>query len=296
MKTEWTQQPYFAALDWAKDHHDLIVVDRLGTIVADFRFAHTAAGWEEFAQKMKAFAPCPIAVETSKGLAVDQLLHRGYPVYPVNPKAAKGYRERKSPSGNKTDRADAWSLADALRTDGAPWRQLQPQDEATATLRLLCRDESVLIAQRTALINQLQAALREYYPVALDAFEDWTIPAAWAFVRQFPSPAALQQAGQRKWEKFLHTHRLWRPGTAEHRLALFTCPDPLPARAAVVSAKSLLALSLAALLEALQRQIERYRERITQTFRAHPDHNLFGSTENIFGFPHSWLAEKTNMP
>jgi hypothetical protein len=35
---------------------------------------------------------------------------------------------------------------------------------------LLCRDEVALIEERTALINELQSALREYYPAALEAF------------------------------------------------------------------------------------------------------------------------------
>jgi hypothetical protein len=26
MNPNWNEQPYFAALDWAKDHHDVIVV------------------------------------------------------------------------------------------------------------------------------------------------------------------------------------------------------------------------------------------------------------------------------
>jgi transposase len=218
-----------------------------------------------------------VALETSSGPAVDQLLARGWPLYPVNPKAAERYRQRKAPSGTKTDQLDAWSLADALRTDGQGWRVLLPQDEATATLRSLCRDEIALIEQRTALVNQLLAALREYYPAALEAFDDWTAPCAWAMLVQFPTPLSLQNAGKRKWEKFLHTHRLWRADTAPARWELFAAANALPASAAVVNAKSLLAVSLVAVLQALQRQLDEYRRRITQAFAQHPDHDLFGS-------------------
>ena len=277
MNATWTEQNYFAALDWAQAHHDVIVVDRVGTIVADFQFPHTGEGWGQFDQHMQPFGPCPLAIETSCGLVVDQLLQRGYPVYPVNPKAAKRYRERKVPSGTKTDRYDAWSLAEALRTDGHAWPALHLQDEATATLRLLCRDEIGLIEQRTAFVNQLQAALREYYPLALESFDDWTKPFAWAFVRAFPTAPALQQGGRRRWEKFLHVHRLWRAETAAERLAQWTRGQQLHASAASVTAKSLLALSLVAVLESLQRQIEEYRRRITAAFTQHPDHDVFGS-------------------
>lgn len=276
MNTDWPQHSHFAALDWASDHHDVLVLDRTGAVVAEFRFAHSAAGWAEFTEKLKPFPSTPFTLETSSGPAVDQLLQRGCVLYPLAPGAAARYRERKAPSGTKSDRHDTWSMADALRTDGHAWRVLRPQDEATALLRALCRDEIGLIEQRTQLVNQLQAALREYYPAALEAFGDWTVPTPWAFLQQFPTPVALQTAGKRKWEKFLHTHKLWRPQTRDERLAVFAAANALPASAAVVSAKSLLAVSLAKVLVTLQAQIDEYRRRIVAAFRAHPDHDLFG--------------------
>ena len=156
------------------------------------------------------------------------------------------------------------------------WRPLLAQDETTATLRALCRDEIALIEQRTALVNQLLAALHEYYPAALEAFDDWTKPYAWALIQQFPTPLALQSAGQRKWEKFLHTHRLWRTDTAPARLDLFRRANALPASAAVRDAKSLLAISLVKVLQALETQLQEYRRRITEIFAHHPDHDVFG--------------------
>jgi transposase len=226
---------------------------------------------------MQAFGKCPVAIETSSGPAVDQLLQRDHPVYPLNPKAAQRYRERKCPSGNKTDRHDAWSMADALRTDGHGWMPLIAQDEATAMLRLLCRDENVLIEQRTALVNQLQAALSEYYPLALESFEDWTKPFAWAFLRNFPTAQALSKAGRRRWEKFLHAQKLWRPGTASARLETWQKGQQLNASAAVANAKALLSLSLVNVLQSLQKQIDEYRGRIRAAFEHHPDHDIFGS-------------------
>ena len=276
MNAHWNDYSHFAALDWASDHHDVTVVDRLGHIVLEFRFDHTAAGWADFVQHMQPFSGAPLALETSSGPAVDQLLQRGWTLYPVNPKAAQRYRERKAPSGTKTDRHDAWSLADALRTDGHAWRALAWQDEATATLRALCRDEMTLIEQRTALVNQLRAALREYYPAALEAFEDWTSPGAWAFLKRFPTPQTLLKAGERPWQKFLHSHRLWRGEGGPERIAIFARANTLPASPAIVKAKSLLATSLAAVLETLEKQLDEYRLRINEAFRNHPDHDIFG--------------------
>jgi transposase len=273
----WTDITHYAGFDWAKDHHAVIIVDTQGQIVADFELEHSLEGWQRLVKETSAYPNLAVAIETSQGAAVDQLLQRQYTVYPVHPVAAESYRQRKAPSGTKTDHLDAWGLADALRVDGQGWRVLQPLDPMTEQLRLLCRDEVVLIEQRTALVNQLQQALAEYYPAALEAFTDWTDSFTWEFVIEFPTPEALVKAGKRRWEKFLHTHKLWRPETAEKRLKIFARADQFKGSQAIVRAKSQLAVSLAKLLRTLRQQLDLYRKQIEALFKDHPDHDLFGS-------------------
>lgn len=273
----WTEITHYAGFDWAKDHHSVVIVDAQGRIVADFQFHHSLEGWQRFVEQTVAFPNLAVAIETSRGAAVDQLLQRDYTLYPVQPMAAQRYRERKAPSGTKTDHLDAWSLADALRVDGHGWRALQPADPLTERLRLLCRDQVALIQQRTALVNQLQQALAEYYPAVLEAFDDWTKDTSWEFVIVFPTPQALVKAGPRRWEKFLHTHKLWRPETAQKRLEIFARADQFKGSDPIVAAKSQLAVSLCKLLRTLGQQLELYRQEIKALFQQHPDHDLFGS-------------------
>lgn len=273
----WKDLTHYAGFDWAKEHHAVVIVNGEGRIVADFEFAHSLEGWERFVQETSGWPHLAVAIETSQGAAVDQLLQRDYQVYPVHPVAARSYRQRKAPSGTKTDHLDAWALADALRVDGHGWKALQPMDELTQQLRLLCGDEVSLIEQRTALVNQLQQALAEYYPTALEAFEDWTKPFTWEFVLAFPTPEALVSAGRRRWEKFLHSHRLWRSETVEKRLQLFAQADQFKASVSIVRAKSQLAVSLCKVLCLLEQQLKHYRQQIEELFRTHPDHDLFGS-------------------
>jgi transposase len=190
---------HFVGFDWAKQHHHAVILNPAGQIVAEFGFEHTQAGWQQWRQQAARFAPLAVAVETSQGTVIDQLLQTpDCTLYPLNPKAAQRYRDRKAPSGTKSDHLDAWSFADALRLDGSNWKPLSKQDPRLEQLRLLCRDEMALIEERTALLNQLQAALHEYYPAALEAFEDWNCPGAWAFVEAFPTPQALVSAGKRR--------------------------------------------------------------------------------------------------
>jgi hypothetical protein len=96
-------------------------------------------------------------------------------------------------------------------------------------------------------------------------------------IQQFPTPLQLQNAGKRRWEKFLHTQRLCRTDTAPARLQRFAQANALPASAAVVTAKTLLATTLVKVLHTLQTQLDEYRRRIGAAFAQHPDHDIFGS-------------------
>jgi transposase len=262
----------------AHDHRDVVILDRSGQIVADFEIKHSAPGWQRWREQVAALGPgVAVCVETSQGLVIEHLLESGVSLYPVSPVSTKAYRARKAPSGNKTDRLDAWSLADALRVNGQSWKALAKEDPLVAELRLLCRDEVALIEERTALVNQLQSALQEYYPAALEAFEDWTLPAAWAFLEAFPSPQALTAAGKRKWEKFLHSHKLARPQTYSKRLEIFARASQFASSEVLTRTKSRLALARTRMLRVLHNQIEAYRAEIEKLFAQHPDHHLFGS-------------------
>jgi hypothetical protein len=131
------------------------------------------------------------------------------------------------------------------------------------------------------MVNQLRKALAEYYPAVLEAFTDWTVPAPWAFIERFASPQALKKAGKRQWEKFLHTHRLYRSDTYPQRLEIFSRAEEFCGPQAVTNAKSMLAVSLAKQLRVLEQQLGVYRDRINQLFREHPDHDLFGSLPGV---------------
>lgn len=273
---------HFGGFDFARELHHMVVVNRIGQVVLNGPVPETADGWAQFRRDVEPLKPLAVAVETSNGPAVERLLEAGLSVFPMNPKAAQRLRDRKAPSGVKDDELDAWSFADGLRTDGHGWRMLKPEDEQTKMLRILCRDEITLIAQRTALINALQAALVEYYPAALEAFDQWTVPSAWEFVIRFPTPQELLRRGRRKWENFLHAQKIWRAQTAERRLEIFARAGQFASPSeAVTQAKSLLAVCLARQLLTLEGQLQQYRQLIDKRFSEHPDHGLFDSLPGL---------------
>jgi len=273
----------FVGFDWASDHHDIVTVDEIGKVVMELTIEDTAEGWillrKKFVDKIGQEDLClvAVAVETCNGPSVERLLDMGCHVYPVNPKAAKEYRGRKSPMGSKCDRLDAWSLGDALRTDGHAWKILKSDDPLTQELRILCRDEVKLIEQRTALVLQLRAALNEYYPAALEAFDDWSGPGAWAFIETFPTPQDLARAGKRKWKTFLKDHRLSCREKNQTRLDAFSRAHKFCGPPAVTKAKSRLAVTIVKQLGILHTQLAEYRKAIEALFEEHPDSDIFKS-------------------
>ena len=66
MKTiPWVERKHFAALDWASDHHDVVVVDQRGAVVCELRIEHTAEGWAQLREKLRSYEPLAVAVEGS---------------------------------------------------------------------------------------------------------------------------------------------------------------------------------------------------------------------------------------
>ena len=74
----WSEITHYAGFDWATDHHDVVIVNRTGNIVADFQIEHTAEGWQRWREQVAARGPGLAAcVETSQGFVVEQLLESG---------------------------------------------------------------------------------------------------------------------------------------------------------------------------------------------------------------------------
>ena len=218
-----------------------------------------------------------VCVETSQGIVIEQLLESGVSLYPISPVSSKAYRERKVPSGSKSDHLDAWSLADALRVDGHGWRALAQEDPLVAELRLLCRDEVALIrgthrsGQPTP---ECAPGILSGRPGSLRGLDD---AGSLGLSGSLPSPQALTAAGQPKWEKFLHSHKLARPQTYAKRLEIFARASEFVSGEVLTRTKSRLALTCTRMLRVLEHQIEAYRAEIEKLFAQHPDHDLFGS-------------------
>ena len=111
----------FVGDDWAEDHHDIVVLDEGGKILARRRLPEGVAGIGALHELVAAHADDPalvaVGIETDRGLWVAALVAAGYQTYAVNPLSVARYRERHATSGAKSDQGDAATLADLVRTD-----------------------------------------------------------------------------------------------------------------------------------------------------------------------------------
>ncbi len=263
---------YYIGVDWAEASHAIWVENEQGDRVLERVVPHTAEGlaeWGRWLDEQRAGGlALSAAIERPDGRVVDFLLDHGVVVYPVDPKALDRARDRFRMSRAKSDPFDARVLASFLRTDHAQLHALQPSSEPAQELKLLTRDFSRLVRDQTRLVNQLTATLKEYYPRALEICGDLTTKRTAAFLRAYPTPAALGACPRRKWLRFATTHR-W---NAEQAVALWARlrQPQLPVPPHVVRAKTRLVLVLLRQLETAVQAVDAYRKAVMEFFAELP--------------------------
>jgi len=113
-------------------------------------------------------------------------------------------------SGAKSDAGDAHVLADMVRTDSHQLRLVAGDSEQAGAVKVVTRMHKTLIWERTRHVQRLRHALGEYFPAALEAFEDLGASDTLELLARAPAPdeaarlsiaqisAALKRARRRK--------------------------------------------------------------------------------------------------
>lgn len=266
----------FGGVDWATDAHAVCVVDDGGRVLVECDVANTAAGLAELCRRLKVAGTARVAIERPDGPVVDALLDAGLEVVVVSSRSVKSLRQRYGTSGNKSDRSDAYVLADCLRTDGHRWRSLEPDSPATVTLRGHVRARKDLVETRVATANQLRAHLRIVFPGAVGLFRDLDSPISLRFLERFPSASRAAWLSEKRLAAWLRANGYCgRKDPAELYARLAAAPvgssgDQGDARAAIT-------IAYLAVLKALRAQIDELDARIAELLDVHPDAPIFRS-------------------
>jgi transposase len=266
----------FGGVDWATDSHAVAVVDQGGGVLDEFEVEHSAAGLTELCGRLAKHNVTRVAIERPDGPVVDALLEATFEVVVVSSRSVKALRERYGTAGNKSDRSDAYVLADCLRTDGHRWRSLEPDTPATVTLRSFVRARKDLVETRVALANQLRAHLRVVFPGAVGLFADVDSPINLRFLKRFPSETRAAWLSERRLDAWLRAnHYCGRKPAAVlfgrlRGAARGTVGDEADVRGAVT-------LAFVVTLETVRTQIDELTTRIAELLAVHPDGEIFTS-------------------
>jgi transposase len=267
----------FVGDDWAEEHHDVELMDAAGRRLARARLVEGVAGMARLhamiAEQLgedTGEAVVKVGIETDRGLWVQALIAAGYEVFAVNPLQAARYRERHTVSGAKSDKADAHTLADMVRTDSHQLRPVAGDSPQVEAIKVVARAHKTLIWERTRHTQRLRYALREYFPAALAAFEDLAAADTLELLTKAPDPvsagrltlsqisAALKRARRRKIAD--KAGAIQAALRAEH----LTQPEVLTAAYAVTVRSS------AAVLTVLNEQIMALQGQVETHFGQHP--------------------------
>lgn len=272
----------FVGIDWADQQHAVCLSPADTLVPEQSTLQHTPEALAEFVATLRTrFGGRPVAIglEQARGALVYALMSYEFLVlYPINPTTAKRYRDAFAPSGAKDDPVDAhliWELLVKHRDQLRPWT---PDDAATRQLALLCEHRRDLVGQRTRFVQQLRAALKTYFPQALDwTGDDLATVMAVDFLVRWSTLEALQKAKPQTVRAFYYAHRCRRPDLVNARLAQIKAATPLTSDAAVIGAHALRAQSLARQLRPLLAAIAQYDRQIAALFATHPDAPIFAS-------------------
>ena len=263
-----------AGIDWASEEHAVCVVDEAGTPLRERVVAHDEAGIAALGRELVALEVERVAIERPDGILVDRLLDAGLVVIAVHPNQAKAARERYSVAHGKSDRFDAFVLAELARTDAHRLRAIRPDSDETRALRALTRAREDLVEARVALANQLRAQLEAFWPGAL-VFAHVDSPISLAFLRRYPSPADTKGLGPKRLAGWLARHRYSGGQAPEELIERMRRAPEGRAGALEAEARRAAVLGLVAALEPIVAQLRELTSQIRGALRTHPDARIF---------------------
>jgi transposase len=269
----------FIGIDWADAKHDLC----LQAADSDKRefdiLLHRSDAIDTWAYALRQrFQGRPVAVclEIAKGPLVYALQKFDFLVlFPVNPATLAKYRQAFKPSHAKADPTDAELALEILIGHRDKLHALNPQSTAMRTLGPLLEERRRLINDQTRFTNRLTSALKDYFPQALDWFDDKATTLFCDFLTRWPTLKQVQLARRTTLESFFNDHHSRSPNLLKERLAAIKSARPLTEDPAVIEPKRLLVEALVEQLRATMKAIAHFDAEIANVCQSLPDYELF---------------------
>jgi transposase len=270
----------YMGIDWSQSKHDVVLLNEAAAVIAQLTIAHDRDGFLQLDQVHRRWQippeQCVVALETSRNMLIDFLWSRGYSqVYVVPPNMVKSNRSRYRQSGARTDRSDAFVLADLLRTDRGRLQPWQPDTLLTRQIRSKVSLIYFLTRDIIRTSNRLRALLGRYYPAALEVFGLLT-QVGTRFIQAYPTPGAAAALTFAQFADFARQYGYpWSkklPGYFARLQAAH--PEAAPETVLVYQHEATVLAGL--LREMLEAKAQALRQ-LQKLFGQHPDYPIFSS-------------------
>jgi transposase len=285
----------FVGDDWAEDHHDVELVDETGRRLARAQLPEGLEGVSRLHALIAADLPeewadlkpeeaarrVVVGIETDRGPWVQALLAAGYVVFAINPMQVARYRERHSTSGAKSDAGDAHVLAEIVRLDREYHRPVAGDSPDAEAVKLLARTHQSLTWDRTRQVLRLRSALREFFPAALEAFDDLTAPDTLELLGRAPDPDRAARPSRAQLAAGLRRANRRNIDAKAEQLRAVLCAPALRQPAAVQNAYAAVVTGQVRLIAALNGEIEALGEVVAEHFGRHRDAEIYLSQPGL---------------
>ena len=278
----------FVGDDWAEDHHDVELMDASGRMLAKARLPEGVAGiarlhaliGQQLGEDAED-AEVVIGIETDRGPWVAALVAAGYRVFAINPRQVARYRERHGTSGAKSDAGDAHILADMVRTDGHQLREVAGDSPLAEGVKVTARAHQNLIWDRHRQLLRLRSALREFFPAALEAFDDLTAPDVLELLAAAPDPARAARLSRSRIAGALKRARRRDVAAKAERIQAVLRSPQLTQPGELAGAYAVTVRAAVAVITAFNAEIAALEGQVEAHFDRHPDAEIYRSQPGL---------------
>jgi transposase len=274
----------FAALvgiDWADKKHDIC---ELPAGTKDYQWSIISSkpdqlhAWATALERRYPGQIIAVACELKKGPLIYALSqYRNLVLFPINPATVAKYRKAFFLSGAKDDPGDAFLQNEILEKHMDRLKPIEAESAEVRALAQLLEYRRKLVQDRVDLTNGISATLKNYYPQALDWFNEKDTHIFCDFIIQWPSLAQAKRARKKTLVEFFNAHNARYGEVNQRRIAAIKSAVALTDDEGIIEPNLLLIEILMPQLKLLLDGIKRLDLEIHQRYQVLDDRYLFDS-------------------
>jgi len=274
----------FAALigiDWADQKHDIC---EHPTHTEKFHYSIIKSKPEalhDWAMSLKKRYPnqqIAVACELKKGPLIYALAKYDHlTLFTINPSSVAKYRKAFTPSGAKDDPSDAFLQVEILTLHMNKLTVIEPESATMRALAQLVEYRRNVVQDRVDLSNKITAALKNYYPQALEWFKEKDTIIFCDFITKWPTLAMVKRAKKETLLDFFNRHNSHYAHVNDARISSIKNALPLTKDTGVIEPNQLLVEVLITQLKVLLKGIEKLDNVIQKAYKGQDDKIIFDS-------------------